>query len=293
MQRVYFESTLGTIDFYNIYPYVFWKIDGIGHQGGTIVNAQAIGQHGYTLKDYLPNARTITLYMHVHSVEDVKEMYELRRKLNRILNPNIKGTFVYKNDYKEYVIPAFLSEATYQDKLEYRNGAIQTLVLDFECPSPYFRDRDKTEVIFGYYDSQYMYALKLATRMGLWAYMHEIDNDGDEYSPVEIWLEGGAENPVFTNHATGEFIKVEKYIDPDNYEKLYINTDPNNKEVSIVTRDAETGEEIRENAFPYLSNDSTLWRLSPGANVVTLTSDDEDNKKVTLTLYYQKGYLGV
>ena len=293
MRRVYFESTLGTVDFYNINPYVFWKIDGIGHTGGTTTKVKAIGQHGYTRKNYSPDSRTITLYTHVHSKISVDEMDGLRRELHRILNPNITGTFVFETGYKEYVIEAFLSESTYSDKLEYMGGAIETITLDFECPSPYFRDREKTEVIFGYHDSQYMYALKLATRMGLWAYMHEIDNDGDEFSPVEIWLEGGAENPVFTNHATGEFIKVEKYIDPDKYERLYINTDPNNIEVSIVTTDAATGEEIREDAYNYLSTDSTLWKLNPGKNVVTLTSDDEDNNRITLKLYFQKGYLGV
>lgn len=118
-----------------------------------------------------------------------------------------------------------------------------------------------------------------------------MDNDSDCDLPVEMYIDGGSLNPTITNETTGEFIKIEKPL--QTYEKLYINTNPEQIEVSIIRKDAETNQEIKENAYGYLTYDSTLFKLKIGLNELTFKSDDEENKKVRVKIYYKKCYLGV
>lgn len=217
-------------------------------------------------------------------------MYKIRRKLAKLLNPMLSmGKLIYKNDYREYEIGAFLKSHTNLDK--YNSVGLQTVELVFECPFPFFQDTEQNGVFLNYVEGGLEFPLVTPTEFGLFGYYVEVDNDSDCDLPVEMYVDGGSLNPTIKNETTGEFIKIEKPL--ASHEKLYINTDPEQIEVSIIRKDVETNKEVRENAYGYLTYDSTLFKLKTGINELTFKSDDEENKKVRVKIYYRKCYLGV
>ncbi len=293
MQEVKFINANGEeIIFTSHQPYVFWKIDGLGVQNVETIYTQSPSQYGYSLNNLLLNERTITITGHIHGQgeDSLLEMYKLRRKLAKLLNPMLSmGKIIYKNDYREYEIGAFLKSYTNLDK--YNSVGLQTLELIFECPFPFFQDTEQNGVFLNYVEGGLEFPLVTPTEFGLFGYYVEVDNDSDCDLPVEMYVDGGSLNPTIKNETTGEFIKIEKPL--ASHEKLYINTDPEQIEVSIIRKDVETNKEVRENAYGYLTYDSTLFKLKTGINELTFKSDDEENKKVRVKIYYRKCYLGV
>ena len=293
MQEVKFINANGEeIIFTSHQPYVFWKIDGLGVQNVETIYTQSPSQYGYSLNNLLLNERTITITGHIHGQgeDSLLEMYKLRRKLAKLLNPMLSmGKIIYKNDYREYEIGAFLKSYTNLDK--YNSVGLQTVELVFECPFPFFQDTEQNGVFLNYVEGGLEFPLVTPTEFGLFGYYVEVDNDSDCDLPVEMYVDGGSLNPTIKNETTGEFIKIEKPL--ASHEKLYINTDPEQIEVSIIRKDVETNKEVRENAYGYLTYDSTLFKLKTGINELTFKSDDEENKKVRVKIYYRKCYLGV
>lgn len=293
MQEVKFINANGEeIIFTSHQPYVFWKIDGLGVQNVETIYTQSPSQYGYSLNNLLLNERTITITGHIHGQgeDSLLEMYKLRRKLAKLLNPMLSmGKLIYKNDYREYEIGAFLKSHTNLDK--YNSVGLQTVELVFECPFPFFQDTEQNGVFLNYVEGGLEFPLVTPTEFGLFGYYVEVDNDSDCDLPVEMYVDGGSLNPTIKNETTGEFIKIEKPL--ASHEKLYINTDPEQIEVSIIRKDVETNKEVRENAYGYLTYDSTLFKLKTGINELTFKSDDEENKKVRVKIYYRKCYLGV
>lgn len=293
MQEVKFINANGEeIIFTSHQPYVFWKIDGLGVQNVETIYTQSPSQYGYSLNNLLLNERTITITGHIHGQgeDSLLEMYKLRRKLAKLLNPMLSmGKIIYKNDYREYEIGAFLKSYTNLDK--YNSVGLQTVELVFECPFPFFQDTEQNGVFLNYVEGGLEFPLVTPTEFGLFGYYVEVDNDSDCDLPVEMYVDGGSLNPTIKNETTGEFIKIEKPL--ASHEKLYINTDPEQIEVSIIRKDVSTNKEVRENAYGYLTYDSTLFKLKTGINELTFKSDDEENKKVRVKIYYRKCYLGV
>ena len=270
-------------------PHVFWKVDGIGGEDIELVTTQSINQHGYTVQYITMEDREITLYVHIDGKSSYYEMFKKRLDMLRRLAAGAGiGTLIYENDYREYYIDAYCTKVEYDEK--YKLPAIQTFKVTFTAPSPYFRDKEATTSKLSYIKGGLYFPIIAPTTFAISGYYKTINNDGHMACPVEIWIQGGAENPVLTNMTTGEFIKVA--LPMQTYEKLYINTDPENAGVYIVQRDPVTNEYIKEKNFEYLTLESSLWKLRPGKNIINFTSDDEDNKKVVVKIQYRKGYNG-
>ena len=118
------------IEFHNYPPYIFWEIRGLDIPELTEIPTQASGQHGYTLHNILVDGRTVRLSCHIHGPDGIPQMYEMRRKLNAVLNPLLGvGELVYTNDYGSWRIHAYTSANPYARKR--RN--IQTLDVSFRC----------------------------------------------------------------------------------------------------------------------------------------------------------------
>jgi hypothetical protein len=155
----------------------------------------------------------------------------------------------------------------------------------FECPNPFWRHETNLETRLAYSNGTMTWPLETPSYLGLNTYRVEIDNDGDAESPLEIYLDGGADQPKITNQPTGEYILVERFISADN--RLYINTAPGAQEVSVIAPDG-----AKTDAYSYLSDDSELFRLAVGRNVLTyITADLSHNAR--LFFYYNKFYAGV
>lgn len=290
MQRLKFVNPRGQEALFDLEaPYIFWRIEGISTPQAQPVFTQAAGQDGYTFHSLVLEPRQVILTGHVHgnSPEGIRLMYEERKRLNAVLNPVYgPGTLYYENDFDMWQIPAFTIESAYLDKL--RN--VQTLNIMFECPSPYWQSVKQHEILLAYVDGGLRFPVKTPGYFGTLGYRAVIDNDSDGYVPVEMYVDGGSVNPVIINKTTGEFIKIERQFSSG--DQIYINTDPEKMEVSRIYIDPATNKPVKENAYGYLSFDSTLLQLIPGENDLTFTSDDE-NKRVRVRIYFRKRYAGV
>ncbi len=290
MQQLKFINSRGAeVDFDLGAPYIFWKVEGLEFPGVETVASQAAGQNGYTLHEILLEPRTVRIFGHVHGRgnDGVKAMYEARKKLNAVCNPLFGvGKLVYQNDFGTWWIPAFCGSEAYTVKIK----EISTIVMNFECPSPFWLSDEATEIALAYVEGGLEFPLKTPGFFGSLGYRAVIDNDGDADIPLEITLGGGSVNPTITNKTTGEYICVERELLKD--DKLYINTDPEKLEVSLIRVDPETNQEVKTNAYGHLSVGSSLLRIPAGVNDLIFHTDDE-NKRVKIRIRYYKRYVGV
>jgi hypothetical protein len=193
---------------------------------------------------------------------------------------------VYENDAGKWKIPAYCQGVQYQDRI----SSVQTIELTFECPSPFWLSYERQSILLAYVEGGINFPLKTPNNFGLLGYQVLADNQSDALTPLELYIEGGAINPVITNKTTGKFIKVEKYI--QTHEMIYINTSEESTSVILHSVDPVTSEPTTENAYGYLSFDSDLFGLVPGVNDIRFESDD-DNKSVRIRGYYNYRFGGV
>ena len=87
-------------------------IEGLGHPGATSQKSQGVNQDGCNSEDSLLDARVIKLQVTIRT-QNREKLYELRRKIMRIINPKTynqatgkRGELLiyYTNDYKTYRI---------------------------------------------------------------------------------------------------------------------------------------------------------------------------------------------
>jgi hypothetical protein len=236
----------------------------------------------------LIDGRTVRLTGHVHGNNGVKHMYEMRRQLNSVCNPMLGlGEMIYTNDNGSYRVMAYVNNNTYARKTK----EFQTLDVSFRCPGGFLESAEQGQFFLAYIEGGLEFPLVTPAEFGMFGYRVEINNDGDDIMPVEMTMDGGGLNPVIQNQSTGAVIRIKKQV--HYYEQLYINTDPENREVHHISIDTATNEPNRLNAYGYLSDDSELFLLAPGINVITFNSDDEENKRVRIRGSFRKRYIGV
>jgi len=214
-------------------------------------------------------------------------MYELRRNLNRILSPMLgPGRLIYENSFGAFSLPAFCMRNNYQGHIM----DVTTLDISFECPQPFWEAAVPSRVGLAYVEGGLQFPMETPSLFGVLGYRDTVVNDGDAQSPVAITMDGGAINPVLRNVTTGEFIKLARHVNL--HDKLYINTDPEHLSVSLLTLNPATNEYESENAFGFLTQDSTLWQLQPGVNIIKFSSDNE-NQMVGIRIEFSRRFAGV
>jgi len=290
MQQLTFTNALGeSVNFANAAPFVLWKVTGLEPPAVTVLKTQAPGQHGYTLEDTLLEARSVRLSGHVDGkFGGLAELYGLRRRLSEVCNPLLgPGTLKYANDAGAWTIGAFCSAGGYGGRFK----SLQSLDVVFECPSPFWLSEPQN-LYLSYIQGGMSFPINTPGLMGLKGYRAVAVNDGDAPAPLELFfdfsLDGGSVNPTVTNVTTGEFIRLARHV--DTWNSLYINT--GTLEVSLISVDPVTNEPVSQNAYGYISMDSTLFKLAKGANTLVFSSDD-GSEKVKVTLRYANMYAGV
>ena len=288
MQRLIYTNSHGaSATFDSVAPYIFWKIEGVGLPTVTNIKTQTVGQHGYTHHETLLESREVIVTGHIFGREGLAAFYSARKTLNAVCNPlSGPGELTYANDYGVWKTGAVAIEAPYEDRI----GNSQTIRIVFECPSPFWLSYLPSVSRLAYMYGGLSFPVRTPNRLGLMGYLAIIDNDSDAETPVELMMDGGSLNPAITNLTTGEFIKLARNVNPG--DKLYINTDPEFLEVSIITTDSTTNEQVKYNAYGYITYDSTLFKLAKGENRLSFKSDDE-NKAVKLAISFYKRYVGV
>lgn len=251
---------------------------------------KGVNQHGMSINSTSLSERII--YLEGIILADDREQIEVyKRQLVRVLNPLQDVLLKYNEDYinKEIIvraeeIPKFSSDY----KTNNKNGL--AFKCDFNASYPFWQDQEENvtnietwegglEFPFEIPSSGIEFAIKGPNEL-------EFINYGDAESPLEIFFNGPALNPIIRLNDR-KFIKLNKQIQ-DN-ETLYISTIYGNKRVEIIN---ENG--IRENAHNYIDMRSTLslFNLEVGSNILSYSTDG-DFIPQSVIIKYKNKYLSL
>lgn len=206
------------------------------------------------------------------------EILKQRQKLLQIFNPKLEGKLRYQTGEFAKEIDCTVEHGPVFPTVP---SLFKKFMILLYCPNPYWRDiASVTEEIVTWIGGM-TFPLKLPTAFATKGpKIINIRNDGDVETPIKVEFHGPATNPRIENKTTGEFVKVNQVLTPEDI--LVITTEFGNKRVEING----------ENAFNWIDLDSVFWQLQPGDNVIEYTSDDEV-EDATVKVIYKNRYLGV
>ena len=251
-------------------------IEGLGITDVDVETTQAPLQDGSDIHGILLNNRIIRLQTTIRAC-DRQKLYELRRKILRVINPktyNIKSKkrgellLFYTNDYKTYRIYAYIEDAVdFKDRFSNNDKA----EIIFTAHNPYLLDEENTKLVIKKFSGGLKFPLKLKTRFANVGYKRENDNESDTDLPVKIKYFGPVTNPTITNETTGETIKVNKTLEEG--DTLEINTEDGEQTVNIIKANGTV-----ENVFHWIDlQNRDFFKLIIGKNIISYSGDDESH----------------
>lgn len=266
-------------------------IEGLGHPGATSQKSQGVNQDGCNSEDSLLDARVIKLQTTIRT-KNREKLYELRRKIFRIINPKTynqatgkRGELLiyYTNDYKKYRIYGKVEDsAEFNDRKKNHDKA----TISFYCQDPYWLDEKGQDIDIKSVQGGLKFGLTLPNKFSVVSFYKEIENKGDVEAPIQIEYAGPALNPRVTNQTTGEFIQVNMEIAEG--EKLVIDTREGKETVNLITphevKDVYNKIDLRSNS---------AMKLIVGKNLIKYSSDIEGAKDKVTIIDYTNKYIGV
>lgn len=266
-------------------------IEGLGITDITAETTQAPFQDGSDLHGILLNDRVIRLQTTIRA-EERKELYELRRKIIRVINPKTynpkskkRGELLlfYTNDYKTYRIYAQIEDQVdFKDRFGHNDKA----EIIFTAHDPYLLDDENTMLLIKKFTGGLKFHLKLKTKFAMVGYKRDYDNDSDTDLPIKIKYHGPVTNPVIKNETTGEAIKVNRTLAQGDV--LEIDTEDGKQTVNIVRANG-----ITENVFHWIDLEKRdFFKLIVGKNVISYSGDDESHSG-NIELEFSRKWVGV
>lgn len=265
-------------------------IEGLGIPDVTTETTQAPLQDGSDIHGTLLDDRIIRLETTIRA-KDRRKLYELRRKILRIINPrtyNVKSEkrgellLFYTNDYKTYRIYAHI-EDTVDFKDRFGNNDKAEII--FTAHNPYLLDEQNTKLIIKKFSGGLKFPIKLKTRFSNVGYKRDYDNDSDTDIPVKIKYFGPVINPVIRNETTGEAIKINRILEENDI--LEINTEDGKQTVNIIK-----GNGITENVFHWIDLENRdFFKMIIGKNIISYSGDDESHSG-NIELEFSRKWVG-
>lgn len=255
-------------------PFILESISGIGAIGTQLITTAGAAQDGKSCHDVRLEDREITVKFHIEGAS-LADMYQQRRNAIRLtastMHRNGKlGRLIYTNDYGSWQIPCMVKVGVNADK---RIKTFNHCTIIIYCPSPYWRSLQPDTERLTYLDAGLEFPLELDSELqiqfGTRGYENVIYNYGDAPAPLKITITGPATQPEIIKRSTGEFIRISRR-ELQEGDKLYINTDPDNLEATIIRTNGTT-----EPAFGYVDLGTTFFLADPGENKLEYQSGDD------------------
>ncbi len=263
-------------------------IEGVGIPSATSQKSQGVVQDGSNAEDALLDNRIIKLETTIRT-KDREKLYELRRKIFRIINcktynknTNKRGELLlyYTNNYKTYRIYGRVEDAV---EFNQRKNEHDKATVSFLCVEPYLLDEEDTLLDVKAIREGLRFHLILPTTFANVSFYKNIVNRGDVETPVEIEYIGPAVNPRVTNETTGEYIQVNMTINEK--EKLIINTAEGYETVNLITPN-----EVKD-VYNNIDLNSTFFKLIVGENMIKYSSDVETARD-KVSVKFSNRYIG-
>lgn len=265
-------------------------IEGLGIPGITSETTQAPLQDGSDIHGTLLDDRIIRLETTIRAINRQK-LYELRRKVLRVINPRTYNSksekrgellLFYTNDYKTYRIYAHI-----EDQVDFKDrfGNNDKAEIIFTAHNPYLLDEENTKLVIKKFSGGLKFPLKLKTRFANVGYKRDYDNDSDTDLPIKIKYFGPVINPVITNETIGESIKVNRTLQENDV--LEINTEDGQQTVNIIK-----GNGTIENVFHWIDLEKRdFFKLIIGKNIISYSGDDESHSG-NIELEFSRKWVG-
>lgn len=267
----------------NTAPYYIETIDGLSEVPVLFETQKAPKQHGATYLGSTLEEREITIEGTIITRQNPSELQAKKRLLQRVVNPVSQqpvllryqdGAFMREIPAVAETLPIFPSDEG--NKSFYYQKFLLVLI----CHQPFWQDVYTESREMSYLMGGLQFGLKLPASFAKRGFQRAAFNTGDVSAPVEIEFKGAAVNPTVTNETTGQVIKVNRSLGPD--DTLTIGTAFGSKYVRING----------ENAFHYLDLSSEFWQLAPGDNILSYASNNDSiNTRVTVT--WRNRYVGI
>ena len=255
----------------------------------TVYSSNSMGQHGDSFINQRIEPKEIEIMGNIN-VKDKDNAFVLRRKMLKILNPELQGklTYIYKDFVREIDCRV---EGTPNFK---RENIFIEFSVTLNCLNPFWREPTETKTDIASWVAAWEFPCEVEKNNAesmIFGYREEsiiVDcyNEGDVATGMRIRITalGTVKNPSLLNVDTGDFMKINTTLISEDV--LEINTEYGNKGATL-TRNGE-----QEDYFRHVDVDSTFMQLEIGENIFRYDAASGIDA-MEVTILYSKKYLGV
>lgn len=271
----------------------FKDVEGLSDVLSTVYTASSVGQDGETLVDTRIESRVIQISGHLRATDKL-EKQELRRRLNRALNPHQAATLTYELGKGKRVIKCIPRSApTYVPR---RGSVFEEFVVQLICLNPFWQEATQTRTDVAAWVGLMEFPVEsggLEIIEGEWqigertkSVVANIVNLGDVDAGMKISFtaSGTVVNPMLVDMESGEFIRINTTMEAG--DEIVVKTGYGEKEVLLIREGAE------ENIFRLLDIDSTYLQIKPGDNLYKYDAD-EGVDALGVVIWHSNLYTGV
>lgn len=289
MEKIVFVNSRGEqIELFHK-PFFLMKAEGLSGVETQLFTSKVAGQHGETLHGQSMGMRDIGLEIAIIAKDD-KELYMLRRRLNKVLNPVLgKGYLYYSNDYGTWKLGVNTINAPICGE---KTAASVEVRINMSATDPFWRSINDKHNSIALWVGDFEFPLEIHQEgiiMGhkISTYIVNIYNSGDTDCGMIIRFvakNGKVKNPNLLNVKTREYIKINKVLEVGDI--LEINTNFYNKKVELI-RQGECS-----NAFHFIDLNSVFLSLHVGDNLLRYNAD-EGLDALEVDIYHTDRYVGI
>ncbi len=262
-------------------------VTGLSGADPSVYSTSSIGQHGDTYTGMRIEPRTIKITGKIKAGGRNKDtQVTARRKLMRVLNPELAGTLRYEiGEYSREIgailddIPKINTEEIYPE-----------FVISLKCLDPFWVEIGNANIDVATWENQWEFPWEITNEFEFstreFNPVAEVQNNGDVSvgATICVTATGAVSGPGIYKVDTGEYIKLNYELQTGDV--LVLCTEYGSK-TAILRRD---GSEI--DVYRYLDVDSTFFSLDVGATTVQYTAENGlDNMDVAIQ--YKQRYVGV
>ena len=267
----------------------FKDVAGLSDVRNAIYSTNSMGQDGDTYLGYRIESRDIDIAGHIKE-RDKQAVQNLRRRLNRILNPQYEATLTYEfGDFKR-VIGCKINDAP----IFARKPIFEQFTVQLSCLNPFWREASETRediaTWIGGFEFPVPKGLEITEGWEIGyrqpSLIVNVYNSGDVKSGIRIEFRaiGALSDPQLLNVNTQEFIKLN--IDLIAGDVLTVSTGYGEKAVKLKRGGIES------DAFRYLDVDSSYLQLAVGDNLFRYSAASSA-ENLEVSIYHNNLYLGV
>lgn len=267
----------------------FKDISGLSDVRNAIYSTNSMGQDGDTYLGYRIESRDIDIVGHIKE-RDRNAAQNLRRKLNRILNPQYEATLTYEFGSFKRVIGCKIDDAP----IFKRKPIFEQFTIQLSCLNPFWREEAETRediaTWIGGFEFPVPKGLEITDGWQIGyrqpSLIVNVYNSGDVKSGIRIEFRalGALTNPQLLNVDTQEYIKLNISLEAGDV--LTVSTGYGEKAVKLKRGG------ITSDAFRYLDVDSSYLQLAVGDNLFRYSAAT-NAENLEVSIYHNNLYLGV